>query len=246
MTRFWDQVAGLPGLSAVIDYQATESCWARYINALHLRAIRAVIQPGPEDRVLDFGCGVGRISSWLAPRVAEVIGVDTSSAMVDEARRRNRHPNVRYHLIAEENLGALPASACDRATAIWVIQHILDDKLRDDALDGIVQALKPGGSLYTLDRLCRDPLDHGESDYIRLRVLDDYTAAFRARGLKLLTCRPVAINEQVLNRPGLTDWLKRHGLPPWVLNRVAALDLGYARRQRQPLVADYIFHFVKT
>src|SRR5687767_10601498 len=38
-------------------------------------------------RALDFGCGVGRVAIPLARRCDEVVGIDISSAMIDEARR---------------------------------------------------------------------------------------------------------------------------------------------------------------
>ncbi len=41
-----------------------------------------------ERVVLDIGCGIGRITSELAPRVREVYGTDVSSKMIDVALRR--------------------------------------------------------------------------------------------------------------------------------------------------------------
>jgi SAM-dependent methyltransferase len=248
VTRFWDQVAGLPGLSPVIDYQAEETTWARYINALHLHALARSMKALPTDRVLDFGCGVGRIASWLAPQVAQVIGVDTSPAMIEEATRRNLHPNVRFQLVDDQGLSSLPVEECDIAIAIWVMQHILDDGLFHRAIDGVARAVRPGAHLFTLDRLCREPLDHGESDYLRLRTLDEYEHAFFDRGLTLVASHPVAINEQVLDRPGLTRWIKGRGLgwPAWLVRKMAALDMAWARRQREPLMADYLFHFWRS
>ncbi len=49
------------------------------------------LQVGPDDRVLDVGCGPG-LAVAVAARVSEgpVVGVDTSDTMVRLARRRNR------------------------------------------------------------------------------------------------------------------------------------------------------------
>src|SRR5947209_17814502 len=57
-----------------------------YIGSLmqHLE----VLYPGlPRRTAVDFGCGVGRLSIPLAKRFQNVIGVDISSGMLDEARR---------------------------------------------------------------------------------------------------------------------------------------------------------------
>ncbi len=42
----------------------------------------------PKQVILDIGCGIGRITSELAPRVQQVHGTDVSSKMIDVAGRR--------------------------------------------------------------------------------------------------------------------------------------------------------------
>ena len=50
--------------------------------------IRSTLVPNfAPRRALDFGCGVGRITIPLARQVEEVVGVDISSAVLEEARR---------------------------------------------------------------------------------------------------------------------------------------------------------------
>lgn len=55
-----------------------------YPDALHARLVELMPEPG---RVLDLGCGPGKLARALAPHVAEVIAVDPSAAMLDLARR---------------------------------------------------------------------------------------------------------------------------------------------------------------
>jgi SAM-dependent methyltransferase len=47
-------------------------------------------------RVLDAGCGAGRMSGYLAERKVRVEGVDLSPGMVDEARRS--HPRIPFEV----------------------------------------------------------------------------------------------------------------------------------------------------
>jgi SAM-dependent methyltransferase len=42
------------------------------------------------DRALDFGCGLGRLSRALGERFADVLGMDISPAMAEQATRLNR------------------------------------------------------------------------------------------------------------------------------------------------------------
>jgi SAM-dependent methyltransferase len=51
-------------------------------------------------RVLDVGCGTGRLTLWLAPRVKHVRGVDRDPAAIRDARRlaeTARLSNVEFH-----------------------------------------------------------------------------------------------------------------------------------------------------
>lgn len=45
-----------------------------------------IAQPRAQDRLLDVGCGSGKLAVGLAPWVAHVTGVDLTPAMLDQAR----------------------------------------------------------------------------------------------------------------------------------------------------------------
>ncbi|MBV9523570.1 MAG: class I SAM-dependent methyltransferase [Alphaproteobacteria bacterium] len=51
----------------------------------------------PHHRVLDFGCGIGRLAAALASEVGMVFGLDLSPEMIARARARHgRTPNLRF------------------------------------------------------------------------------------------------------------------------------------------------------
>jgi demethylmenaquinone methyltransferase/2-methoxy-6-polyprenyl-1,4-benzoquinol methylase len=61
------------------------------------RAAAAMVAP-PGDRILDLGCGTGRLGRLLSTRY-RVVGVDVSHAMLVAAARRTRHdpgPGARF------------------------------------------------------------------------------------------------------------------------------------------------------
>lgn len=76
-------------------------------------------------RVLDFGCGVGRLSNAIAEQdgVQAVVGVDIASSMVDQARQHNRHPE-RVEFQPYDG-GVLPFDdgSFDAAVSLVVVQH---------------------------------------------------------------------------------------------------------------------------
>jgi 2-polyprenyl-3-methyl-5-hydroxy-6-metoxy-1,4-benzoquinol methylase len=49
-------------------------------------------------RVLDVGCGTGRISRWLAAQGATVVGIDFSARSVEIARRLSEGDNPTYRV----------------------------------------------------------------------------------------------------------------------------------------------------
>ena len=52
-----------------------------------LEPLLSALRPLPTERMLDVGCGSGRFAVRMAPLVAQVIGVDLTEAMLEQARR---------------------------------------------------------------------------------------------------------------------------------------------------------------
>lgn len=98
---------------------------ARYTDLL-LETIRARLDPGfAPARVLDFGCGVGRVSVPLAKQCRQVVGVDVSPRMLAEARARCASlgvTNARF-VVGDDSLGCV-SETFDLIHAFIVLQHI--------------------------------------------------------------------------------------------------------------------------
>ena len=59
------------------------------------RTVAVRLQPAPGERILDVGCGTGRLTSEIAARPGiVVVGLDRSAAMLTEATRGHRLPYV--------------------------------------------------------------------------------------------------------------------------------------------------------
>ena len=88
--------------------------------------IRKHIRPDfRPDRALDFGCGVGRITIPLAGVCAQVVGVDVSPSMLEEARRNCdlRHLTNVELFASDDVLSAVPGHF-DFVHSFIVLQHI--------------------------------------------------------------------------------------------------------------------------
>jgi SAM-dependent methyltransferase len=94
---------------------------------------------------LDAACGTGRFAEFLAQRGHQVIGVDSSPAMLAYARRRV--PNGTFH-VAELDQLPLPEESVDVITCALALVHVPD---LQPVLAEFARVLRPGGDLVISD-----------------------------------------------------------------------------------------------
>lgn len=98
-------------------------------------------------RVLDLGCGTGRFTVPMAVLGAEVTGLDISTAMLDEARRKLKVQNVEAKLY-EGDMAALPFAddSFEIITSMLALMHIpVEDRAKVFA--EAARVLRPGGRM---------------------------------------------------------------------------------------------------
>jgi ubiquinone/menaquinone biosynthesis C-methylase UbiE len=103
---------------------------------------------GPNDRVLEIGCGVGRIGAALAPRCREWVGADVSRNMLAHAREAlASHKNVGFLPLNGIDLAGLPDAWFDVVYCTAVFMHLEEwDRFR--YVREAARVLKPGGRIY--------------------------------------------------------------------------------------------------
>lgn len=126
-------------------FQMGESDIGRVAAAL----ARVGASMGDIGSVIDFGCGVGRLSIPLARQTGHVTGVDISAAHLAEARRnveRLALDNLDLRQISSvAEIADLPQ--VDLVVSIIVLQHNPPPVMRE-ILAGLCGRVKPGGYLY--------------------------------------------------------------------------------------------------
>ena len=87
-------------------------------------AVAAVARAGKRPRVLDLGCGDGRISGLLADAGGEVTGVDPSEVSLERARRFR--PDLRFLRPGDDGGLPLGDASFDVVVAVNVLEHVAD------------------------------------------------------------------------------------------------------------------------
>jgi len=93
-------------------------------------------------KILDLGCGNGRLFDVLNEKKVDYIGIDASSSIIDKARIN--YPNAEFKLGDMANLD-FPDENFDAVFAVASFHHIPDKKLRNHVLSEVNRVLKPKG-----------------------------------------------------------------------------------------------------
>ncbi|MBI1759804.1 MAG: methyltransferase domain-containing protein [Acidobacteria bacterium] len=97
-------------------------------------------------RVLEIGCGIGRMTKHLAGLFGKVHAVDVSGEMIRQARERLRaFPNVHCHETSGCDFAALPSDYFDLVFSAYVFQHVPSAAVIRANLVDAFRVLKPGG-----------------------------------------------------------------------------------------------------
>lgn len=101
------------------------------------------------QRLLDAGCGSGRLTVALAGAGADVTGIDTNAGQLAEARRRGEEANVGLTLLDADFNAALPFpdGSFDALTSRLALMSAADPVA---TLQEFRRVLEPGGRIVTV------------------------------------------------------------------------------------------------
>lgn len=129
-----------------------------------LRLFSSHFRLRPGDRVLDAGCGSGRLIPVVCDQIGpdgSLVELDFAAAMLEIGKGKTNSGNVTFVLGNAHSL-PLPDMNFDKVIALALLPH-LDDKA--GTLAEFHRVLKPGGLLVLAHQMGREALNrlHGQS-----------------------------------------------------------------------------------
>jgi ubiquinone/menaquinone biosynthesis C-methylase UbiE len=125
----------------------------QYINGM---ALVEQLNISARHKVLDVGCGTGRLTLKLANKVDHITGIDPSPQRIEVAHRkltRMNQGNITFELGSSDDICRYGEDIFD-IVYMNAVFHWINDK--EEALDNIYRVLKPGGRLG----ICTGDKDH--------------------------------------------------------------------------------------
>lgn len=190
----------------------------------HGQDLVQLLNPQPDERILDLGCGTGQLTAQLAAVGAEVVGLDQSPEMIAQAKAN--YPEIAFVVAdARQFQVERPFDAVfSNATLHWILEA-------DAAIACIHRALKPGGRfvaefggkgnvqtiIAALNQALRDLSLPALQHPWYFPSISDYSTRLEQQGFEvtqaLLFDRPTRLEA---GEAGLANWLQM--FTNWQLN----------------------------
>jgi trans-aconitate methyltransferase len=180
-----------------------------------------LLEPTPDERILDLGCGTGHLTAQIAESGASVIGIDHSEEMIQTALET--YPEIEFHC-----MDATEFAFDDSFDAIFsnAVLHWVQPP--EAAIQRVRESLKQGGRFVAefgghrnvekvVDALGAALVDHGVHDAESRNPwyfpsIGEYTSLLEQHGLEptyaRLYDRPTLLNG---GEDGLYGWLTMFG-----------------------------------
>jgi ubiquinone/menaquinone biosynthesis C-methylase UbiE len=167
--------------------------------------VHAMLADAPGGTALDAACGTGRHAAKLAELGYEVVGVDTTAAMLAIARAKVPAADLR-----QGRLEALPVedASIDLVVCALALTHVAR---LDAVMPEFARVLRPGGQVVLSDMhpfttmtggiagFPEDDLTRGIPFVVnRTHQISEYISAFSVAGLTILDCVEPAVTEAML------------------------------------------------
>jgi SAM-dependent methyltransferase len=196
-------------------------------------ALEEVLDLKGHETVLDFGCGSGRMSYWIAPRVKKVIGLELTPEMIELAERHRKADNVEFMVYDGVHFPLLPHPV-DLILSVGVLLTMEREVLKT-SMSALSRYVKKEGRFYLIEHASDNPKTGRPS-------VETYLHSFREANLECLRHYPIR------NGRGWLLYLIRYGfIPERFFLPIARREIQQCRNERKkiPHYRDYLFVLVK-
>jgi SAM-dependent methyltransferase len=164
MERFWDERAREDAAYFVDNLLAyrqgdMDEFWRRGEEVVDAVLEQLQVQVEPSDRVVEIGCGIGRLTRVLAARTSQVWALDVSSEMLRQARAQDGAPEAIEWIHSDgTTLQPVADGAASVCFSFVVFQHLPDPAITLGYVREMGRVLQPGG--WSAFQISNDPSIH--------------------------------------------------------------------------------------
>ncbi len=212
----------------------------------HGEDLITLLDPKPHERVLDLGCGTGQLTHQIGQMAKEVIGMDHSPAMIQEARAR--FPTIHFVIgkASNFNFDQKFDSIFSNATLHWVKDHRGAIKCMFNNVKPMGKVVLEFGGKGNVQeiigqlRISLSKRGYKERSNVNLwyfPTIGDYTSALEEFGFRVTFAqhfdRPTKLADK---KSGIKDWLSMFGNE--FFDQVPAEKVEEIKAEVQANVAD--------
>ena len=185
----------------------------------HGAALVDLLDPAPDERVLDLGCGTGHLTAEIAERGADVVGVDADPDML--GRAHEAHPETEFRRADARDLDFDRAFDAVLSNAML---HWVDAADQDAVLGNVHDALVPGGRLVAelggvgnvaaIVGAVQDAMadrGHAVENPWHFPTVAEYATRLERAGFEVRLARLFDRPTTLSGETGLADWLAQFG-----------------------------------
>lgn len=239
--NFWDSHnTGKDKLDRVVS-MGLNPHMNQYFDKVHKSTIKKFVKFHKDMRVLDIGCGNGRLANWVAPFVGEVVGIDISERMINEAREICTYDNTEFYNKTIDELGEDTNNYFDLALCIGVLKYVEDDGDLEDMIEGVSAKLRSNGKVIVIDSTNvidnRNAVVEDNSMISVFRPSTAYITLFEKNNFKLIKTMSTRLEWSIYNRY-ISRYERYLGS---IMKKIRLYDAGFIVITKLMFVTDLLF-----
>lgn len=139
-------------LGSLLSYWEGAGAAKTFTHPLNLDWLARVSR---DSRILDYGCGYGRVMAELCEHgFRDVSGVDISPALI--TRGRTLRPDLRFTVLESPPTLTYASASVDVVMLFAVLTCVPNDSAQQALIAELIRVLAPGGLLYVSDMILQD------------------------------------------------------------------------------------------